>query len=91
MRIIGEIDHSFYKITVFQMNNRLSIKIEHGLLEQTFKFRDGSGIDNVDDVQEFLSEGFLEGVGNIFQQMFKCKVKSIEERLKDDNIFDEII
>jgi hypothetical protein len=37
MRIIGEIPHSDCKITLFSWNNRYLIKIEQGLLEQTFK------------------------------------------------------
>jgi hypothetical protein len=91
MRIIGEIDHSVFKITVFQMNNRLSIKIENGLLEQTYKFRDGSDIDNLNDVKEFLSDSFLKGVESTFQQMIQHKIKALEERLEEDDLFEEIV
>jgi hypothetical protein len=37
MRVIGEIPHPDCKITLFQWNNRYLIKLEAGLLEQTFK------------------------------------------------------
>ena len=37
MRVIGEIPHPDCKITLFSWNNRYLIKMEYGLLEQTFK------------------------------------------------------
>lgn len=37
MRIIGEIPHPDCKITLFAWNNRYLIKLERGLLEQTYK------------------------------------------------------
>lgn len=37
MRIIGEIPHPLCKITLFAWNNRYLIKLERGLLEQTYK------------------------------------------------------
>lgn len=37
MRVVGEIPHPDCKITVYAWNNRYIIKLEQGLLEQTFK------------------------------------------------------
>lgn len=37
MRVVGEIPHPECKITIFAWNNRYLIKLEQGLLEQTFK------------------------------------------------------
>ncbi len=37
MRVIGEIPHSDCKITLFSWNNRYLVKVEQGLMEQTFK------------------------------------------------------
>jgi hypothetical protein len=37
MRVVGEIPHPECKITIFSWNNRYLIKLELGLLEQTFK------------------------------------------------------
>ena len=34
MRIVGDIEHPHYKITVLQMNQRLSLQIEDGDLQQ---------------------------------------------------------
>lgn len=37
MRVVGEINHPQCKITLYAWNNRYLIKLENGLLEQTFK------------------------------------------------------
>ena len=37
MRVVGELPHPECKITIFAWNNRYLIKLEQGLLEQTFK------------------------------------------------------
>jgi hypothetical protein len=37
MRVVGEIPNEECKITIFAWNNRYIIKLEQGLLEQTFK------------------------------------------------------
>ncbi|MEO5977839.1 MAG: hypothetical protein ABIS36_15130 [Chryseolinea sp.] len=40
MRVVGEIPHKECKITIFAWNNRYLIKIEQGLLEQTYKINE---------------------------------------------------
>ena len=55
MRIIGEIPHDFMKITVFKMNNKLSIKFEHDLLEQIIKFRAGSPVCDLETAKAFVT------------------------------------
>ncbi|MBK7870450.1 MAG: hypothetical protein IPJ74_07085 [Saprospiraceae bacterium] len=52
MRIIGYIEHPVLKITVFKMDNKISIKFESGLYEQTYKFRSGDTISNLGDVKK---------------------------------------
>jgi hypothetical protein len=37
MRLVRELSHPDCKITIFSWNNRYLIKLEQGLLEQTFK------------------------------------------------------
>ena len=55
MRIIGEIPHDFLKITVFKMNEKLSIKFEHDLLEQIIKFREGSAVNDLESAKAFVN------------------------------------
>ncbi|MDZ7648033.1 MAG: hypothetical protein U5K54_13125 [Cytophagales bacterium] len=40
MRVIKEIPYANFKITIFQWNGKYLIKIESGLLEQTFKINE---------------------------------------------------
>ena len=67
MRVIGELPHPEFKITLFQWNNRYLIKIERGLLEQTFK------IDQFDmeekNLYALLDRVFLEQVSARFSDM----------------------
>lgn len=69
MRIIGYLEHPGLKTTVFKMDNRLSVKFETGLYEQTYKFREGEGADTLEDVQRLIDEGFFNGVLEIFKLM----------------------
>lgn len=58
MRIIDEINHGDLKVTVFKMNDRLSLKFEKDLNEVIFKFRDGSGFD-INNYRSYINESLL--------------------------------
>lgn len=45
MRVVGELNHPECKITLFAWNNRYLIKLENGLLEQTYKINQYDVID----------------------------------------------
>lgn len=90
MRIIGEIPHPQYKITVFSMNERLSFQIEDSLLTQTYRFRDGSGVGNLNDVKLFLNATFLEDVDNAFLKMRKGYIEQLKEIENEDEMLDLI-
>lgn len=90
MRIIGEIPHPKYKITVLQHNGRTSVQIEHGLVQQTYKYRDGSGIESVESVQQLLTETFLEKVDAVFTSLYENYYTSLEHG-SDDELSMEII
>lgn len=76
MRVIGELPHPEFKITLFQWNNRYLIKIERGLLEQTFK------IDQFDieekNLYALLDQVFLKQVSARFSDM----TSSLQEALQ---------
>ncbi len=93
MRIIGEIDHPVLKITVFQMNNRLSVKFESGPYEQTYKFRQGEGIDTLDDIRRVVDTEFTRGVLEELQLMHRRKMLALSRHLSPDGgeEFEEII
>jgi hypothetical protein len=93
MRIIGEIPHPQLKITVFSMNNRISLKLEDGMCEQTYKFREGSGVETFQDVQQIVDEGFCQEVLRILRRMQYLQQKSISlfNGPNDLDEFDKII
>lgn len=93
MRILGSLDQSGLKITVFQTDNRLSLKIENELYEQGFKFRTGGPIDNLEDIKRLLDQPFLEKIQANFQAMHQARLAAVERAFppNDVDVFDEII
>ena len=77
MRVIEEIPHSQFKITVFSWNNKYIIKIEIGQFEQTFKINE-SDIMGVDDIKSMLDNAFLSKVMNRFVEMRSDFAKSFK-------------
>jgi hypothetical protein len=68
MRVVKEIPHPDYKITLFAWNNRYIIKIEQGYLEQTFKI-DQFEVAGDPDVEKLVDATFIEEALERFQQM----------------------
>jgi hypothetical protein len=92
MRIIGDIPHPNLKITVFKMDNRLSVKFESGFNEQTFKFRTSSELQNFTDVERLVDAGFVENVEAAFTKMTAAKKEVMQRfypRMREE--FEEII
>ena len=59
MRVVGEIPHSDCKITIFSWNNRYLIKLEQGLLEQTFKVNEFD-ISGEPEVYKIVDQPFIQ-------------------------------
>lgn len=92
MRIIGEFDKGPVKVTVFKMNERISVKYEYHLMEQTYKFRDGSGIESLQDVIRFSNDNFMQNINEIFQTMEQAKAENLTQDMEADPLYDfEII
>jgi len=68
MRVVREIPHPEFKITLFSWNNRYLIKLEQGLLEQTFKVSE-TDVTGDADVIALLDEEFLERASRRFEEM----------------------
>ncbi len=71
MRIIAELPHPDFKISILNMNNKFIVKIEKGALEQTYKIPEADLTDGVNSVFELLDEAFLSTVANRFAEMLK--------------------
>ena len=77
MRVVGEIPHPDCKITIFHWNNRYLIKLEAGLLEQTFKVSEYD-VTSEDDLKKILSEEFIQKALQRFQDMYTSLKSSME-------------
>ncbi|HMR43471.1 MAG TPA: hypothetical protein PKC40_06545 [Saprospiraceae bacterium] len=92
MKIVGDIPHPFLKITIFKWNEKFSVKFEAGVLEQTYKFRDGEGVDNLNDVLSVVDETFIESVAarmTEMQQIRQAALLRFAPAAEDE--FEEII
>lgn len=81
MRVLKEIPHPSCRITLFEWNNRYLIKLERGLLEQTFKVN----VYDVADEAELLSiidEAFVEESVRLFQVMERCLLAARDRAVK---------
>jgi hypothetical protein len=71
MRIIAELPHPDFKISILNMNQKFIIKIEKGSLEQSYKLPEVDLTDGVNSVFEILDEEFLKTVSVRFDAMKK--------------------
>ena len=71
MRIIAELPHPDFKITIFSMNQKFIVKMERGILEQTYKVPEMDLTDGINSVFELLDEEFLKTVAARFVDMGK--------------------
>lgn len=68
MRVIREINHPACKITVYAWNNRYIIKLENGLLEQTFKVNEFD-VTSESEIENLVDNTFLQQAMERFGQM----------------------
>ncbi len=71
MRIIAELPHPDFKISILSMNSKYLVKIEKGTLEQTYKIPEIDLMDGVNSVFELLDDTFLSTVASRFILMQK--------------------
>lgn len=68
MRVIKEFTTPSFKITAYAWNNRYIIKLEDGLLEQTFKVNEFD-LSSETEIEKLLDEPFLKEAAERFQNM----------------------
>ncbi|HJP64290.1 hypothetical protein [Mucilaginibacter sp.] len=71
MRIIAELPHPEFKISILNMNQKFIVKIEQGTFEQSYKIPEMDLTDGVNSVFEVLDEAFLKTVAARFAEMRK--------------------
>jgi hypothetical protein len=92
MRIIGEFDSDNVKVTVFSMNSRISVKFERDLMEQTYKFRDGSPVRTLENVMQFCSPEIMTEINQLFEKMHQIRGTGLSSLVEEsENNFDFIL
>ncbi len=93
MRIIGDIPHPSLKISVFKSDNRISVKFENALYEQTFKFGTDDRVSNVETARQWTDAALLAEVQVNFQRMHQARMAAFERcfPVEQEIIFEEII
>ncbi len=89
MRIAGYIDHPRLKITIFQQENRYSLKLETALHEQTYKLRKGGAIETTEDVRRLVDAEFLEQIEEEFKHMHRIQRNALSRLAPSDTEDDE--
>ena len=69
MRVLAELPHQDFKITIFGMNQKFIIKFEQGTLEQSYKLAEVDVIGGLNGIFELIDEDFIKEVNLIFSQM----------------------
>lgn len=68
MRIVKQIPHDQFKITIFSWNDKYLLKLEIGQFEQVYKVRH-TDVDGLDDLVECIDTCFLQEAMEQFKGM----------------------
>ena len=77
MRVVKEIQRPQCKITVFQWNGKYLIKLEKGLIEQTFKIPE-LDLSSEEDLELILNEEFMQKAEERFTEMIQALQKAMQ-------------
>ena len=77
MRLIQEIPHEEYKISIFSWNNKYIIKFENNQLEQTYKISEWD-LTSEDDITSLVNHLIASDVKEVFGLMSKKFSEAIE-------------
>lgn len=80
MRVVTQIPHPDFKITVFGTERYYYIEIEAGPMKQAYKLPKDKA-PGLEAVQKWLSEEFLKEVHSIFESMYRNHLGSIKGNL----------
>lgn len=94
MRILGHIDHPQLKITVFKMDNRISVKFESPLYEQTYKLGQDDRLNTLEAITNLIDPEFIHRVQETMQQMHRTRLEALPRAFPlahESDTFEEII
>ena len=90
MRIVGELPHEKFKITVFKSGHRYLLKFEAGDYDLSMKFRDGE-VSGVNEIKDLLTNDLFEEVEGHFNALAKTKFTHLTSARIRTSDWDEII
>ena len=76
MRVLAELPHADFKISIFGMNQKFIIKFEQGTLQQTYKLAEVDVVGGLNGVFELLDEEYLKKVSEIFTVMREAIIEA---------------
>ncbi len=79
MRLLGQIPHPHYLISVFKSNEKIILKFEVGPFEQVYKFLENELIYDCESISKLVNESVLSSVQKLFDEMNE-NYKKIHER-----------
>ena len=79
MRVLAEIPHAEFKITVFSWNGKYLVKFERGNYEQTYKIPEMDLTGDGDMKKLIEDETFLKEVTERFREMSRCFKEAVEK------------
>ena len=93
MRIIGTIEHPILKISVFKADNRISVKFENALYEQTFKLGEDERFASLELVKKLVDDVLVEDVLAGFRQMHATRMSAMRRvfPVVEEEVFEAII
>lgn len=83
MRIVENIPHGAYKITLFSTERDFIVKLEAGPMEQSYKL-DKDLFESPAMVKEYLSADFLDKAHDLFNEMYLNRQQMVDN-LKSKN------
>ena len=90
MRINDEINRGEMKVTVFKMNERLSVKFERDLTEVIYKFRDGSGF-HESSYRQYLTDSLLMKMEAVLYNATVLKNEALNQLSEDPDDLPKIL
>lgn len=77
MRVIGHIDNTPFKVTVFKMDLRFTVKFEAGMYELAYRFPVTEHIDGLAAIQALITPQFVERVQGQFADMHRTALEAL--------------
>ncbi len=77
MRVVREFEQKGCRVSVFSWNEKYLIKLEQGLIEQTFKISE-MDLAGDEDIDLLLDDAFMDAALNRFKEMHLSLNKALQ-------------